>query len=790
MRLRFLLSIKMPSSSTLFRALALAGCAALSLPVSRGQTAAAGSYPASGDETVKLPAFSVTGTSADPFQAQEEMSASRTAQNIIDTPLTVDVITPALIQDVDPDTIYSVAQYFAGVSPGRGTGSEGINDRMTFRGFESFTRTIDNFAGFLFPSTSADDGQFDPAFVEHAELLMGPDSILAPTGAPGGSINLITKSPQFTPDTWVSAEVGLYDANKYVLDSTGPIGSGDHMAYRVIFDYQDSQTYLPGANRWFSGAAEFTYKFNDKSQLTFKYFGSQETYKGTATLSNLDGEYVYTPNTVGGATISNTPQPGFTYDGWNGDASWSYRTMRDNTVEVELTSALTDHINMRLAGQIYTNATDNVMAFPSATVPETWNPQTGVETGVTAINPNSLPVVGGYEHDTSRQIQLQNDYAGKFDAGGVTLDPVAGWSYQNGETPTNIYIQDHNLPNANLSAGVYNPPVPSLADFTTFVSDTPSSGWLAQAYAYLTAGFFNNRLYLNAGGERTWANVNDYTDHGMELPGLTEFIGSHAAQTDATLAHTGSLLLPSVDDYHDSYMLGALGKILPDLSAYATVSTNASIASGTPIWQSGKEYEFGLKSQLLDNRLTITADHFQISESNVTATNPLYNTGQSTVPFLYQDLNNHGEEINIDGGITNNLSVIISGTLMHLRDPQDRRQRNIPDSMANALLNYRFNTGWLDHSNVFLGIVHEGDVAGETVTGYTKLGVPELPGFYIPAYTVLNAGAGYRPSKKYEFNLNIDNLLNEKFWWQASSRTSLAPYPGLNVRFTITIHLF
>lgn len=768
---------------------ALLALAAASALAGRGQTAS-NSPTAADDETVQLPAFSVTGTSADPYQAQEEMSASRTAEKIIDTPMTVDVITPALMQDLGPDTIYSAAQYFAGVSPGRGTGSGGINDRMTFRGFESFSRTVDNFSGFLFPGTSADDGQFDPAFVEHAELLMGPDSILAPTGAPGGSINVITKSPQFTPDTWVSAEFGEYDANKYVLDSTGPIGDGKHMAYRVIADYQDSMTYLPGANLWFSGAAEFTYKFTDTSQITFKYFGSQETYKGTATLSNLDGEYVYTPNTVGGATISDTPQPGFSYDGWNGDASWSYRTMRDNTAEVELTSALTDHINMRLAGQIYLNSTDNVMGFPSASVTETWNQQTGVETGVTAINPASLTTVGGYEHSTSRQIQLQNDYAGKFEVDGVSLSPVVGVAYQYGDTPTNIYLQDHSLPPANLAAGVYNPPVPSLANFTTFISDTPSSGWLGQAYAYLTTGFLNNRLYVDVGGERTWANVNDYTDHGMELPGLDEFVGTHAPQTDATLAHTGSVLLPSVSDSRDAYMLGVLGKILPNLSAYGTVSTNASVASGTPIWQEGKEYEFGLKSQFLDNRLTITADHFQISESNVSSTNPLYNTGQSLVPLLYQDLNNHGEEINIDGGLTPNLSVIISGTLMHLRDPEGRRQRNIPDNMAAALLNYRFTTGVLNRVNVFAGVVHQGDVAGETVTGYTKLGVPELPGFYVPAFTVLNVGAGYRPSRKYEFNLNIDNALNEKFWWQASSRTSLAPYPGLNVRFTITVHPF
>jgi outer membrane receptor protein involved in Fe transport len=68
------------------------------------------------------------------------------------------------------------------------------------------------------------------------------------------------------------------------------------------------------------------------------------------------------------------------------------------------------------------------------------------------------------------------------------------------------------------------------------------------------------------------------------------------------------------------------------------------------------------------------------------------------------------------------------------------------------------------------------------------LGVPEQPGFYVAAYTVVNVGAGYHWDR-YSFHLNVDNALNQKFWWQASSRTSLAPYPGLNPRFTFTIHL-
>jgi outer membrane receptor protein involved in Fe transport len=108
--------------------------------------------------------------------------------------------------------------------------------------------------------------------------------------------------------------------------------------------------------------------------------------------------------------------------------------------------------------------------------------------------------------------------------------------------------------------------------------------------------------------------------------------------------------------------------------------------------------------------------------------------------------------------------------------------------MANALLNYRFIDGTLKNASVFVGVTHQGDVSGENVTGFTSLGAAELPGFYVPAFTIANAGAGYFWSR-YRVNLNVDNALNTKAWWQASSRSSLAPYPGTTIRLTFVIHI-
>ena len=63
---------------------------------------------------------------------------------------------------------------------------------------------------------------------------------------------------------------------------------------------------------------------------------------------------------------------------------------------------------------------------------------------------------------------------------------------------------------------------------------------------------------------------------------------------------------------------------------------------------------------------------------------------------------------------------------MQLRDQANRRVRNIPDNMANLLLNYHFSDGLLKNASVFVGVQHNGSVAGENAPnlGYTPSASP------------------------------------------------------------------
>jgi iron complex outermembrane recepter protein len=727
------------------------------------------------DEVFLLPQFSVSGTKTDPYHPTEAISVARIRGVLLDTPLSVNVVTRELLDDLGASSMYEATRYFSGVSNGRGAGPGGIMDRQNFRGFESFTKTIDNFSSQLIPTNSGFVAVFEPQFIERAEVVLGPDTILAPTGSPGGSMNIITKSPQFQRASDLIVAIGNYNAGKIALDSTGPLGDGKHWAYRVIGDYQDGKTYVPGSIRQWDVSPQLTYRFSDTAELTLKYFGIQWELTGAMANANDNGWEVTDPGSLRGATIAGTPPPpsGFTYNGWNGNTTWSHTFDRVNIVSGQLTAILADRVSMRLGMEALFDNNVGDSGFPSASPIETFDPATGQVTGLSSLNPAALPEVARYNHGISRDVQFQNDYATDFHPGEVSIQPVAGWACQQAANTSDTL--QFTLPPANLFAGTYAPAKPPLSAYAPSAK-LKSNAWQGQLYTLNKVGFYHDRVLLTGGVSRTWVDSNTYTYNISNL--------------------SAPPALLTLGGYRDTYLGAILFKPARNVSLYYTFSSNAALTTFNkqPLWQQGQQHEFGLKSEFFHQRLAFTAAHFQIAQTNLVTPNPAFNVDPAhNAPNTLSDQANRGFEFNLVGGLTKNLSLIASFTKMKLRDPFGRRVRNVPDQLANLLLNYRFTDGALKNFNVFAAVVHVSNAAGEnaqndpaTGVAVTPRGVPTQPGYYVAAWTVYNAGASYRWDR-FRFNLNVDNLLNSKFAWQPASRLSVSPYPGATVRLTTDI---
>jgi iron complex outermembrane receptor protein len=733
--------------------------------------------------TITLPAFSVSAERANDYRATDSMSAARIRTTLQDTPATVNVITSDFLKDISAASLFDATQYISGIGNGRLAGGSGILDRQTIRGYENDGRSIDNFS-------SGFQANLDPLLYERVEIVKGPNAILAPTGTPGGSINVLTKSPKFTAAHSATLELGRFFGNKLTLDSTGPLPGSDRFAYRVVAGYQDADSFVDGSLEGWSVNPQLTWKISDRSQLTLKINLVDWGTYGAA--QNPSITLHASPTLTNGGTISlATIAPGFVYGEVNGSsADWSFRKDRLQRGTLEFTTALSDRISMRLAAmrhfdQFSTDFTG--LATPGqSTQSSRYNPYTGlytpeqtwaltnsslphhattnpyIPTASAQYNPASITRSSGYEKAWNEDTQIQNDYAGNFEFGAVTVQAVAGASYQMSETDAKAgNAVGGQIPNLNLAA-----PDPSPVHPVNYTIGTlrHTKNTKKQAYAFTRLGFFKDRLFVSGGVSRLWLDVpvtNKLNNTSTRLKGAT-----------------------------NTPLYGALFKVTPAVSAYYSHSTNANgvLFNGAALFQEGEQDEFGIKTEFFNQRLSISAAHFDISQNNIVTPNPSFFIDPVTNPqFFKADLANKGFELDVVGGLTKNLTILGSYTDMKLRDAFGRRRRNIPDKTMNAMLKYAFNEGSLKGASVFAGVTHVGDQAGEdpSITA-TPLGVVAQVSFYAPARTIYNIGASYATGR-YRFNLNVDNVTDEETIWQPSGRFSLSSYPALNIRFTTTV---
>ena len=730
----------------------------------------------SADELVTLPAFSVSSDRANGYRATDSMSAARIRTAIIDTPATVNVITSDFLKDIGAASLFDATQYISGIGNGRLSGGSGILDRQTIRGYENDGRTIDNF-------NSSFQANLDPLLYERVEIVKGPNAILAPTGTPGGAINVITKSPSFTAANVAQLEVGRYFSNKLSIDSTGPLAGSKDIAYRVVAGYQDGASSVPGSIRQWSVNPQFTWKISRHSKLTLKFNHIQWGTYGSA--QNPSITLHAAPTVANGATLSlDTVGTGFRYGENNGSsATWSARTDRVQRALAEYTTALTDRISMRVAGMrhydhFWTDFTG--LATPGqSNQGARYNPATGVYTpelvwarnaaGVFVstpspqYDPTAIPRTAGYEHAWHNDTQLQADFAGNFAFDGVTVQPVVGGSWQRTTSLARSYnAVAGQLAPLNLFAPLETPAHPVNY---TLGSHTYTTNTKKQVYAFTRFGLFGDRLFLTGGISRLWLNV------------------------PVQNRRTGTATL--LDGATNTPLAGALFKVTREISAYYSYSTNANgvLFNGQALFQEGKQHEFGVKTELFNQRLSIGAARFDISQNNIVTPNPSFFIDPINNPQSFRaDLANKGFELDVVGGLTKEFTVVGSYTKMKLRDAFGRRLRNIPDTTLNGMLKYDVREGGMKNFGVFLGVTHVGDQAGENpATTATPLGVVTQVSFFAPARTITNAGASYRLGK-YRLNANVDNLFDKKTIWQPSGRFSLAPYPGINYRFSTTLN--
>src|SRR5688572_3345279 len=150
-------------------------------PATQGAPAAPGS--------VAVPPISVRATSDRDYKVDRVQSPKMT-EPLLNTPKSVVVIPKEVIRDQGFTSFKDVMRVQPGISIGVAEGGNALGDRILVRGFESRN---DIFV----------DGMRDPGVVsrevfntEQIEIVKGPGSAYVGRGATGGSVNIVSKTPQ------------------------------------------------------------------------------------------------------------------------------------------------------------------------------------------------------------------------------------------------------------------------------------------------------------------------------------------------------------------------------------------------------------------------------------------------------------------------------------------------------------------------------------------------------------------------------------------------------------------
>jgi iron complex outermembrane recepter protein len=710
------------------------------------------------DDIVVLSPFVVSSGQEARYQATEATSGTRARVSLFDSPQSISVVTRDLIEDIGAGRVVEAAKYVAGVYESTIPNAQ---DRTTIRGFQNDGATVDGFSYFSFANV-------DPALIERIEVVKGPNAIMAPQGLPGGTVNLVSKKPIWADRGSISAQVGRYSSTRAELDVNRVVTPGK-LSLRVVASAQDADDY--GQNNFhqsFMAMPMLTYRFGPATELTVQV----EAYNWRALNYTGIPISLYATTNDHWQVLEGIPRD---FSAQRDDIT---RHQSAQHYRAFFTTRFNDNLSMRIAANlIQSTASSNQLNIGGATVQvTTTDPATGnrVWDGVTR-NDNPLFTLGGSVNEQDRTYaNLQNDFVYEFKNDSFKSTTVAGWAVN--------FAATYNEKNQNFT--VTSPQSFTSYTYAPFVLTNVTginTRYFRDQQIYLnqTLALFNERLLLNAGVSRDW-----YYSENVDV--LRSMRG-HVAP-DATLPNAGIVF-----------------KFRPELSFFAgfskqTTAINPTVtatSTNTNLFntQTSKQYEFGIRSRLLDNRLTASLAYFDIKQNNFSIPNPANSAvpvPSPLLPPLFFDRVAHGVELEFNYAFSQQFSLVGNATVMKNRDANNMPFRGTAEKSGAVWANYAFSKdGPLAGLSVGLGADYLDKRAGDNAGGATSASTPTKviriqPSFWLPARTLVNASIVYRVNANWRSQLNIDNLLDEDYLQSSTGRQNVWVGTPLNAKLTVT----
>ena len=191
-------------------------------------------------------------------------SGAKSDTPIIETPLSVSVLTEERIADLGALTVQDALGYVSGLYNGP-YGLDTRGDWAQIRGVSpvQYLDGLKSLFGYY------NNVRIAPYALQQIEILKGPSSVLYGQGSIGGIVNLVSKKPEPVTSGQLWAQLGNYSRKQLAGDITGALNDDASLQGRMVALWRDSDTqtdYVPDNSVLL--APSFSWQASDATKIT------------------------------------------------------------------------------------------------------------------------------------------------------------------------------------------------------------------------------------------------------------------------------------------------------------------------------------------------------------------------------------------------------------------------------------------------------------------------------------------------------------------------------------------
>lgn len=725
---------------------------------------------AEGADTFQLDAVSVYGTDLSRYEFDEASSATGFNTDVDELPRSVQVLPEQLILDQNSETLEDVLQNVAGITRAHGFG--GTESQVNIRGFRNSHLFVDG-------NPVSNRFNVDVATIDRVEVILGPASVLHGQVSPGGLINIITKRPEKESAHSLQLDLDEYGEQKVTLDSTGSLS--DKLQYRVIIAQEDSDSYREvrtedgdhaDNKKALTIAPSLSYTPDADTIYTLSFLHSEQNLP-------IDRGTVAIENGAGGVDIADIPAErrlGSRYD---------ERDSTEQKVQFDFDHYFRSGWKNQLKLGYYEKEFDDYQARPYRGLNDSWSQGAGA---VDFSDPANLVELRGAQQGsavaanglllrtadanldvTEESLFISDSLTGDYYAGGInnTLYIGANVHQRNVKHSDGFGLVD--VSNV-FGAGVY---APALDVVDIYSDNNPAYSKVAQ-----TKVSTNDAQYTEMGF--SVQNLAYVTDDFNVLAGLR--YDRFEIDRDDTINYqqgAGGVFVRQAessrvkikgDNDNISGQLGAMYRLTDAVSVYGSwsesftpnypdVTAGQVTGSDNMAPEEATQYELGVKSAFMEDRLRLTASVYQLERKNVM-------TFENLLAKLNGEEETKGVELTATMQFMPGLNVLASYTNMDAEivddndDTMDREGNTpygVPDQKARIWGSYEFQDGSLKSLGFGLGAEYVGTRYGDDDNS-----------FKLPSYTVYDFASWYYipvgDDKQLRVQAGLKNLTDETYY--------------------------